>query len=70
MKDALWNAEAGVQNIGKAHQYVILGNVLLEMGDLDRALATYSEALIRESANPNALWGCAMHQIIRCPERE
>jgi hypothetical protein len=59
MKDALWNAEAGVQNIGKAHQYVILGNVLLEMGDLDRALVTYNEALQRESANPNALWGCA-----------
>jgi hypothetical protein len=59
MKDALWNAEAGVQNIGKAHQYVILGNVLLEMGDLDRALVSYNEALQRESANSNALWGAA-----------
>jgi hypothetical protein len=63
MKDALWNAEAGVQNIGKSHQYVILGNVLLEMGDIDRALAAYTEALIKESSNPNALWGCATIEI-------
>lgn len=59
MKEALWNAEAGVHNIGKSHQYVTLGNVLLEMGDLDRSLAAYREALTKEATNSHALWGCA-----------
>jgi hypothetical protein len=58
MRDALWNAEAGIKNIGKPHQYVILGNVLLEMGNLDRALEAYNGALMGEPANSNALWGC------------
>jgi hypothetical protein len=48
MKDALWNAEAGVTNIGKSHQYVILGNVLMEMGKLNRALECYQDALHKE----------------------
>jgi hypothetical protein len=59
MKSALWNAEAGVHNIGKSHQCVTLGNVLLEMGNIDRALTAYHEALTREADNPHALWGCA-----------
>lgn len=63
MKDALWNAEAGIKNIGKSHQYVTLGNILLEMGNIDRALESYHEALVRESSNPNALWGCATIEI-------
>jgi hypothetical protein len=59
MQTALQNAEAGVHNIGKSYQYVTLGNVLLEMGDLDRALTAYHEALTREANNSQALWGCA-----------
>ena len=65
MKDALWNAEAGVANIGKSHQHVILGNVLMEMGDLDRALASYQEALKKETANTHALWGCGTIEMRR-----
>jgi hypothetical protein len=59
MKDALWNAEAGVANIGKSHQYVTLGNVLAEMGKLDRAAECYQAAIEKEASNTNALWGCA-----------
>jgi hypothetical protein len=59
MKDALWNAEAGVANIGKSHQYVALGNILVEMGKLDRAAECYQEAIAKEPKNTNALWGCA-----------
>ncbi len=59
MQNALRNAEAGVHNIGKSYQYVTLGNVLLEMGDFDRALIAYHESLAREATNPHALWGCA-----------
>ena len=63
MKDALWNAEAGVHNIGKSHQDVTLGNVHLEMGNLDRALIAYQSALEKESSNSHALWGCATIEI-------
>jgi hypothetical protein len=63
MKEALWNAEAGVTNIGKSHQYVILGNVLLEMGNLNRALECYQQALQKEPGNTHALWGCATIEI-------
>jgi hypothetical protein len=59
MQNTLRNAEAGVHNIGKSYQYVTLGNVLLEMGELDRALTAYREALTREATNSPALWGCA-----------
>jgi tetratricopeptide (TPR) repeat protein len=65
MKDALWNAEAGVTNIGKSHQYVILGNVLTEMGNLDRALECYRDALHKEPSNTHALWGCATIEMQR-----
>jgi tetratricopeptide (TPR) repeat protein len=65
MKDALWNAEAGVTNIGKSHQYITLANVLMEMGNLDRALECYQEALQREPGNNHALWGCATIEMQR-----
>jgi hypothetical protein len=63
MQTALRNAEAGVHNIGKSYQYVTLGNVLLEMGDRDRALTAYHEALTREATNAHALWGCATIEL-------
>ena len=63
--EALWNAEAGVTNIGKSHQYVVLGNVLVEMGNVNRALECYQQALAKEPGNTHALWGCATVEIDR-----
>ncbi|KAM3102775.1 tetratricopeptide repeat protein [Phormidesmis sp. 146-12] len=59
----LWNAEAGVKNIGKAHQYVTLGNVLSEMGTFDKAAEAYQQALEKEPKNPHALWGMAFVEV-------
>lgn len=59
MRQELWNAEAGVRNIGKAHQYVALGNVLTEIGDLEKAATTFQQALDKEPKNIHALWGLA-----------
>jgi hypothetical protein len=55
----LWTAEAAVKNIGKAHQYIELGNLQCEMGLLEKAADSYRSALEKEPKNPNALWGCA-----------
>ncbi|MGG6268806.1 tetratricopeptide repeat protein [Leptolyngbya sp. AN03gr2] len=55
----LWNAEAAVKNIGKAYQYIELGNVQCEIGTFDKAAESYQLALEKEPNNPNALWGCA-----------
>ncbi|MDX2214663.1 MAG: tetratricopeptide repeat protein [Oculatellaceae cyanobacterium bins.114] len=55
----LWNAEAAVRNIGKAHQYVTLGNVLSEIKMLDKATEAYQQALDKEPKNIHALWGLA-----------
>jgi hypothetical protein len=59
MRDKLWTAEAAVRNIGKSHQYVNLGNVLLEMGDSEKAEEAFTQALDKEPKNTHALWGCA-----------
>ncbi|MDX2100317.1 MAG: tetratricopeptide repeat protein [Leptolyngbyaceae cyanobacterium bins.59] len=58
-RDALWQAQAEVVNIGKAHQYVKLGDVLYEMGDLDRAMDAYQQALEKDPEETKALWGAA-----------
>ena len=63
LRQALWNAEAGVKNIGKAHQYVALGNVLSEMGTFDQAAAAYQQALDKEPTNLHALWGAAFIEM-------
>ncbi len=65
MREALWNAEAGVTNIGKSHQYVILGNVLAQMGNFSRSVECYQAALQKEPDNTHALWGCATIEIER-----
>lgn len=73
MRQALWNAEAGVRNIGKAHQYVALGNVLTEIGDLDQATAAFQQALDKEPQNTHALWGLAYIEMLHkqfVPARE
>jgi hypothetical protein len=63
LRQPLWNAEAGVRNIGKAHQYVTLGNVLTEMGTFDKAVVAYQQALEKEPANVHALWGAAFIEM-------
>jgi hypothetical protein len=55
----LWNAEAAVRNIGKAHQYVALGNILSEVQKSDQAVEAYQQALDKEPKNIHALWGLA-----------
>lgn len=62
-RQELWSAEAAARNIGKAHQYVNLGNILYEVGERDKASAAYQQALEKESANPHALWGMALLEI-------
>ncbi|MGI0487005.1 tetratricopeptide repeat protein [Pantanalinema rosaneae CENA516] len=63
MRQALWNAEAGVRNIGKAHQYIALGNVLTEIGELAQATEAFQQALDKEPQNIHALWGLAFIEM-------
>ncbi len=60
LQQELQKAKIGVRYIGKAHQYLILGNILLELGDLDRAQLSYTKALNQDPRNPYALWGAAL----------
>lgn len=55
----LWNAESAANNIGKAHQFVQLGNVLNDRREFDRAAIAYATALEKEPENQPALWGLA-----------
>jgi tetratricopeptide (TPR) repeat protein len=64
-QDAIWQAEAEVKNIGKAHQYAKLGGLLFDVGKLDQALSAYEEALNREPNHIEALWGAAQSEICR-----
>jgi hypothetical protein len=56
-KEKIWQAEADAKNIGKAYQYVKLGEVLYEVGQRERANHAYQEALKQEPENAKALWG-------------
>ena len=60
LQQELHKAKIGVRYIGKAHQYLILGNILLELGDLDRAQLSYTKALNKDPKNSYALWGAAL----------
>ncbi|MEA5619586.1 tetratricopeptide repeat protein [Cronbergia sp. UHCC 0137] len=62
-KRELWLAQAEAKNIGKAHQYVILGNLLTDMGIFDQAEVAYQQALEKEPNHPQALWGAALIDI-------
>jgi hypothetical protein len=62
-KRELWMAEAQAKNIGKAYQYVNLGNLLWDMGIFDKAEIAYQQALEKEADNLQALWGAASIQI-------
>lgn len=55
----LMDAESAARLIGKAQQYINLGNVLWDMRLLDRAAAAFQTALEKEPKNIYALWGAA-----------
>lgn len=59
LRDALWQAEAEAKNIGKAHQYVKLGDVLYNMGEIDKSLTAYQQAIEKEPNHSKARWGAA-----------
>ncbi|WP_055074859.1 tetratricopeptide repeat protein [Pseudanabaena sp. 'Roaring Creek'] len=59
LRDALWQAEAEARNIGKAHQYIKLGDILFELDQLDKSANAYNKALELEPDHPKALWGAA-----------
>lgn len=58
-KDKLWQAEADARNIGKAYQFVRLGELLYSLGDRAKAQNAYNEAIAQEPDNQQALWGLA-----------
>ena len=59
LRNALWQAEAEVKNIGKAHQYLKLGDIHYQMRNLEDAEQAYNTALEKEPKNVKALWGAA-----------
>jgi hypothetical protein len=58
-KRELWIAQSEAKNIGKAHQFVKVGNILCDMGMFDKAEDAYKQALEQEGKNIQALWGAA-----------
>jgi hypothetical protein len=60
LQQELHRARIAAKYIGKAHQYLMLGNILLELGELDRAQLAYTKALNKEPKNSYALWGAAL----------
>jgi hypothetical protein len=59
LRQELYRARIAAKYIGKAYQFLMLGNILLELGDLDRAELAYQKALSKEPKNSYALWGAA-----------
>ncbi|MDJ0701987.1 MAG: tetratricopeptide repeat protein [Leptolyngbyaceae cyanobacterium MO_188.B28] len=64
-RDELWQAEAAAKNIGKPTQFIKLGNILHQIGDLDKAADAYQQALAKEPENLDALWGYSTVEIDR-----
>lgn len=58
-EDEVWKAEAEAKNIGKALQFVKLGNLRYDRGEFEPARHAYEKALEQESRNELALWGMA-----------
>lgn len=56
----LWIAEANTRTIGKAHQFIIYGNLLCDVQMFDKAEEAYKTALEKEPKNLEALWGVAL----------
>lgn len=59
----LWIAEEQARSIGKAHQFVNLGNLLYDMRMFEKAEDAYKQALEKEADNKQALWGAASLDI-------
>lgn len=56
-RQELWTAEANAMHINKAHQYIILGDLLTDLKLWEKAKVAYETALEREANNDQALWG-------------
>ncbi|HEY9704639.1 MAG TPA: tetratricopeptide repeat protein, partial [Allocoleopsis sp.] len=56
----LWTAEADAKNIGKAYQYIKLGNVYVDMMMFEEAEKAFITALEKEENNLEGLWGLAL----------
>lgn len=56
-KGELQRLEIAARQIGNAHQFIELGDALRETGQLPKAASAYDQALAKELANPQALWG-------------
>jgi hypothetical protein len=56
----IWQAEAAAKNIGKAHQYVTLGDLYRQTGKRTQAREAYGRALDLEPENEEALWGASL----------
>jgi hypothetical protein len=63
----LASAKAAVMNIGKAHQYVQLGDIYWQMSNYSEALLAYETALQKDPKATGALWGAAQ---VRYHDRE
>jgi hypothetical protein len=63
LRRKLWAAEADAVNIGKAHQYTVLGDILFDARQFDRARQAYSTALEKEPNHAKALWGMGLLEI-------
>jgi hypothetical protein len=62
-KQKLWNAEAAVRNIGKAHQHIALANLFIEMREWNQAKQHFQQALEKEPNHIDALWGLSVIAI-------
>jgi len=58
-RNELWDAQEAANHIGNAHQFVLLGELCLELGLWDEALGAFDRALEKEQGNLQALWGAA-----------
>jgi hypothetical protein len=63
LNQKLWEAEAGVRNIGKAHQHIALANLRLELREWEEAKQHFQQALDKESKHTDALWGLSVIAI-------
>lgn len=55
--------EAAAEQIGNPHQFIQWGDALRETGQLDRARRAYEQALAKDPAAIQALWGAAQVAI-------
>ena len=52
-------AEADARNIGKLRQFLRLGDLRYDRGELEQAESAYDQALSQDGENARALWGMA-----------